>query len=127
LKSKSAFYKEVGISIVFFFLMGCGSLVAKKDIVQIYTIPESEASWIRDGQPLLFEDEEWYPQDAVEILIDEEVILLGQYLGTQFFVEKRDVRLYNRLYTKFGKNKYRLFEKQVKENDFTFKRMKRRR
>ena len=73
----------------------------------------SEAFWIRDGEPIMFEEESWVPQDDVENLFDSEVYYLGSYRDVNFYAEKTDVRPYNRLYTKFGKNKYRLFEKKT--------------
>ena len=71
-----------------------------------------EAEWIRNGEPIVFENESWYPQDDIENYGDNELYLLGKYKGIEFYVEKMDVRPYNHLYTKFGENKYRLFEKR---------------
>ena len=73
----------------------------------------SEASWIRDGEPIVFEGESWVPQDDVENLFDSEVYYLGSYRDVNLYAEKTDVRPYNNLYTKFGKNRYRLFEKKT--------------
>lgn len=70
-----------------------------------------EAAWIREGEPIIFEGTSWYPQDDIENLFENELYLLGEYQGVEYFVEKMDVRPYNRLYTKFGKNRFRLFEK----------------
>jgi len=72
-----------------------------------------EALWIQNGEPIEFEDELWYPADDVESFIDSEMRLAGEYLDMQFFIDKVDVRPYNRLYTKFGKNKFRFFEKRI--------------
>ena len=80
--------------------------------LQSYSTPVKEADWIRNGQPLEFEGEMWYPQDGIESLLDAEVLLLGEYQGVQIFVDKQDVRPFNRLYTKFNKNQFRYFEKQ---------------
>ncbi len=92
------------------FLVGCsGALVGSRNP---YAIPQSEAQWIRDGEPIVFENEAWYPKDDVDVLTNQEVYLLGEYEGVQFFVEKADVRPYNRLYTKFGENRFRVFVKQ---------------
>ncbi len=73
-----------------------------------------EPSWIRDGQPIVFEGESWFPIDDVENLLDSEVYVMGDYEKEMFFVDKMDVRPFNRLYTRFAKNKYRAFEKKEK-------------
>ena len=73
-----------------------------------------EAEWIRNGEPIEFEDELWYPADSIEIFLDSEVSLIGEYQGVQFFIDKVDVRPFERLYTKFGRNKFRFFEKEKK-------------
>jgi hypothetical protein len=98
---------------VFLFLTaGCAELKGSRRLEGNYQIPETEASWIRDGRGMEFEGQMWYPQDTLEILQDKEVYLVGEYRGSQIFVEKADVRPYNRLYTKFGKNTFRLFEQR---------------
>lgn len=79
---------------------------------QIYPVPKEEPEWIVQGGPIEFEGEMWYPRDYVDILLDTEVIPTGEYKGVSFFVERIDVRPYDRLYTKFGINKYRVFTKQ---------------
>ncbi len=91
-----------------FFIFGCKTQ-GNVGSLQSYTISE-EPLWIRNGEPIEFEQQSWYPADGVESLLDSEVQLLGEYRGTQFFVEKIDVRPYNRLYTKFGRNKFRIFQ-----------------
>lgn len=81
-----------------------------------YSTAGIEADWIRNGQPLEFEKESWYPTDMVENLLNDEVYLMGEYRGVQIFVDKTDVRPFERLYTKFGKHKFRVFEKKAPEN-----------
>ena len=76
-----------------------------------FAVPQLEAEWIRNGEPIEFEEEQWYPLDVVESLTDDEVYLAGEYRGVEFFTEKMDVRPYGRVYTKFGRNKFRVFEK----------------
>jgi len=71
--------------------------------------PSREADWIRNGEPIMFEDEAWYPTDDIENLLDREVILMGHYRDIPFYIEKRDVRPMNRIYTKFDYHKYRVF------------------
>ena len=75
-----------------------------------------EATWIREGQPIEFEGERWYPLDADDNLLDSEVYIVGRYQEVEFFVDRVDVRPYNRRYTKFGRNKYRAFEKKSKDD-----------
>lgn len=71
-----------------------------------------EPQWIRNGEPIIFENQKWYPRDIIETLLDDEMLNIFIYNGEKVYVEKKEVRPYNRLYTKFGKLKYRLFEKE---------------
>ena len=73
-----------------------------------------EAEWIRNGEPISFEGEMWYPKDTVETLLDSEVILLGEYRDVQFFVDKIDIRPFARLYTKFHEKRFRVFQRLKK-------------
>lgn len=92
---------------------GCSSNVqGNTGQLSVYNIPAQEAKWIRDGEPMEFEDGLWYPQDAIDVLLDSEVLLLGECQGVQIFVDKVDVRPFRALYTKFGKNKFRVFKKR---------------
>lgn len=97
-------------------LSGVGCLAQSGNVgnVQSYNFPPVEARWIRDGQPIEFEGELWYPADGIETFLDSEVYYLGDYKGTQFFIEKLDVRPYERLYTKYSKNQFRYFVKREK-------------
>jgi len=79
-----------------------------------YAIPQIEVEWIRNGEPIEFEAEKWYPLDAVESLTDDEIYLAGEYRDIEFFTEKMDVRPFGRVYTKFSRNKFRVFEKDDK-------------
>ncbi len=92
------------------FLFGCESSPTKEHPWSRVTPLEPE--WIRNGEPIIFEGETWYPADSIENLLDSEVYLMGEYNGTQLFVEYTDVRPYDRIYTKFAKNKFRFFEKK---------------
>ncbi len=94
-----------------FFMVGCQASTGNVGRLQVYESTLVEPEWIRNGEPIVFEKSKWYPVDDVESLQDSEMILLGKYREVQFFVEKVDVRPYNRLYTKFGRNKFRVFEK----------------
>lgn len=88
-------------------LAGCS--FTPKPAPDIFPVASSEASWIKDGESIVFEETEWVPQDNYDVMQDSEMELKGEYRGVQFFVEKLDVRPYNRLYTKFAHNKFRIF------------------
>jgi hypothetical protein len=49
--------------------------------------------------------------------MDNEVYLMGEHKGVQFFIEKIDVRPYNQLYTKMARNKFRVFQKNSTDHD----------
>jgi len=92
---------------------GCSQTKGNIGKMPIFQVPEREAAWIREGQPIEFEGEFWYPQDAIEVLLDQEVYLVGEHKGIQFFVEKADVRPYKALFTKFDRNKFRMYRKKM--------------
>jgi hypothetical protein len=70
----------------------------------------TEPAWIRNGEPVIFEAEDWFPTDEVENLLDVEVFQAGTYRDVPLFIEKSDVRPFDRIYTFFSKNRYRAFE-----------------
>lgn len=72
--------------------------------------PLTEPAWIRNGEPMVMENNTWYPTDEVESLLDAEVYPVGQYRDVTVFIERTDVKPYARLYTSFAKNRYRAFE-----------------
>ena len=111
MKTFDKYFVSALIILGLFCISGCVTPQTHKDF---YQIPETEADWIRDGQPIQFESKLWYPMDVVENLLDEEVYPLGEYREVQFFADKTDVRPYERLYTKFGKHKFRVFEQKNK-------------
>ncbi|MBF0384941.1 MAG: hypothetical protein HQL27_03625 [Candidatus Omnitrophica bacterium] len=89
---------------------GCGPVTASA----VKDRPLSgEADWIRNGEPIVFEGENWYPQDGIETFIEGEVIWVGEYRGVDIVTDKVDVRPFERLYTKYGKNEYRYFLKRA--------------
>ena len=98
----------LGLSI---FLLGCAQPPGNVGRIQSYSAPVVEAEWIRNGQPIDFDDELWFPVDDVETILDSEVYLIGNYQGVEIFIEKTDVRPYDRLYTKFDTNKFRIYER----------------
>jgi len=113
---RSFIYVILTISIVCFGF-GCSGIKGNVGKMPTFPVPNIEAQWIRDGETLEFEEAQWIPQDHLDILRDSEVYLLGEYRGVQFFVDKTDVRPYERLFTKFGPNKFRSFKKAKKQND----------
>ena len=101
-----------GVSVLSAALAGCGATgVNNRGMMPTYEFTNLEAEWIRNGEPIAFEGEMWYPQDGIESLTDSEVLQVGEYRELKVFVDKIDVRPFERLYTKFGVNKYRYFEK----------------
>ena len=100
-----------GLILLVVLITGCAQHEGNTGQMARFVVPASEAEWIRNGEPIQFEGELWYPQDAMDVLLDGEVEKLGEYQGEEFFAEKIDVRPYNRLYTKMGRNKFRIFEK----------------
>ncbi len=95
---------------------GCMSMSTGNDgQVQSYPAPLIEAGWIRGGEPILFDGFKWYPANDFEVLQDTEVFQVAEYRDVQVFVEKIAVKPYQRLYTKFEKNKFRYWERR--DND----------
>ncbi len=70
----------------------------------------TEPVWIRNGEPVSFESEDWFPTDEVENLLENEVFQIGMYRDMPLFVERADVRPFERLYTRFSRNRYRAFQ-----------------
>ena len=97
------------------FCAGCQTSGGNVGHLQSYPVASIEAEWIRNGEPILFEEEEWYPADSVEGFMDSEMIPVDIYRDVRFFTDKVDVRPYDRLYTKFGRNQFRFFEKRKDE------------
>ena len=97
-------------------LAGCAAQRTNNGELGLYRTPSLEAEWIRNGEPIEYLGQLWFPMDEVENLLDSEVYLLGEYRGVQFFAEKKDVKPYDRLYTKFGHDRYRAFEPKDKKD-----------
>lgn len=103
-------------AILFFFVAvtacGCGHSRSGPDgQLQSYPTPLIEAGWIRNGEPIVYEGQPWFPVRDIEILQDSEVYQVGEFKDVQIFVEKTDIKPYRRVYTKFAKNKYRYFQR----------------
>ena len=98
------------------FLGGCASVnFGNNGQVQSYPSPVIEAGWVRNGDPIEYDGSKWYPVNDYEVLQDSEVFQIAEYKGVQVFVEKISTKPYDRIYTKFDKNKFRYFERH--END----------
>ncbi|MFT5387351.1 MAG: hypothetical protein ACI9F2_000876 [Lysobacterales bacterium] len=91
-------------------LFGCQTTKAQ-DTQRNFIVKDLEPEWIRNGEAIEFEGEMWHPQDGIEGFKDSEMYYLGEYRNTQIFIDKVDVRPYNRIYTKFSTNKFRYFKK----------------
>ena len=100
------------VFLVFLAGVGCSAREGNVGNIQTFALESSEAMWIRNGEPIAFENQSWYPIDLVENFQNSEIIKMGEYQGVSFFIEKRDVRPFARLYTKFGRNQYRVFERR---------------
>ena len=104
--------KTIAICILFF-CAGCAGMNAGSNNGQLqsYPAPLIEASWIRNGEPIVYEGKQWFPVRDVESLLDTDVYQVGEYKDVQIFVDKTDIKPYERLYTKFAKGKFRYFER----------------
>ena len=111
-KNKTIIHAGI-LMLIFILQTGCQNVPEKEAIWRFHSTA-LEAEWIRNGEPIEFEGEQWYPADALENLLDSEVYLAGEFRGVSLFVDMSDVRPYERLYTRFGRNKYRFFERQTK-------------
>ncbi|MGE0267938.1 MAG: hypothetical protein AB7S78_05745 [Candidatus Omnitrophota bacterium] len=90
---------------------GCASRASgNKGNLQSFPFSNVEAEWIRNGESFQYEDQAWYPADGIESLTDLEVAPVYENKGVTIYIDKIDVKPYNRLYTKFGVNKYRYFK-----------------
>ena len=113
---KNIIPKLIFLSFLCFLFVGCSPMKGNIGNMATYSFSFVEPEWLRDGEPIEFEKELWSPEDNFEVLLDSEVYLLGEYREIQFFAERIDVRPYNRLYTKFGQNKFRTFSKKMADN-----------
>lgn len=68
-----------------------------------------EAGWIKEGKPIIFEARSWYPTEYIENHIDSEMDYVDQFQNVPFYVERRQIKPFDRIYTKFDYHKYRLF------------------
>ena len=98
---------------VVFLVLGCCSCVSSSQgnsgLLQSYAAPVIEAGFIRNGEPIIYEAQQWFPVRDTENLLDTEVYQIGEYRDVQIFVDKLDIKPYERIYTKFAKGKFRYF------------------
>jgi hypothetical protein len=92
------------------FVAGCLMPKRGEESAIVTSMQLTEPVWVRNGEPIIFEMEDWFPMDEIENLLDSEVYEAGTYRGEPFFIEKTDVRPFDRIYTHFSKNRYRAFE-----------------
>lgn len=108
--------KDVVILSLLLLTAGCATVSTDNGgQIQSYPAPVIEADWIRNGEPIDYDGHKWYPVDDYEVMQDPEVFQITEYRGVQVFVEKIATKPYQRLYTKFDKNKFRYWER--KDND----------
>ena len=95
-------------------LGGCTSITSGNNDGQLqsYSAPAIESEWIRNGDPIEFDGYKWYPVNDFEVLQDSEVFQVEEFKGVQIFVEKIATKPYDRIYTKFDKNKFRYYERR---------------
>jgi len=101
--------KKIVMMAILLGLAGCSHLEQNAGQMAMFQIPEQEAQWIQDGEPIVYEGQQWYPEDRFDVLLDSEVYFKGAYRDVPFFVQKIDVRPYRKIFTKFGRNKFRIF------------------
>lgn len=92
---------------------GCQiSLPNSGDNTLLVATPLDEPTWVRNGEPIQFEGENWYPTREIERFMDNEVYQIGVYREVVFFLDRVDVKPFERLYTRFAKGRYRAFERR---------------
>jgi hypothetical protein len=100
--------------ILIFSLAGCAAGYLNKP----HDYTTKEADWIRNGQPITYDNKKWYPTEYIENHLDVEMEYAGEFQKVPFYVERRQIKPFNRIYTKFDYHKYRLFtERREGSND----------
>ena len=103
--------KIFGIIFISLALGGCALSDKNATTAESWSYPLSEPDWVREGQPIDYDGAKWFPTRDVENLLDSEVYPLGEYKGVKFFFDRTDIKPFERIYTQFGRNRYRAFEK----------------
>ena len=114
MKINKHIYGMIGLVLTGIFLAGCTSSKGAKERLWSVRSQPTEPEWIRNGEPITFEGELWFPADSTENLLDSEVYQVGEYKEIPIYIELMDVKPYGRLYTKFGRHKFRFFERKEK-------------
>jgi hypothetical protein len=86
------------------FLFGCASSKP------ISTLSYSEPNWVREGEAIELEGKSWYPLDVIEHFQDDEMLRVGEFRNESVYVERRDVKPYDRLYMKIDVLTFRAFQ-----------------
>jgi hypothetical protein len=94
------------VSLFFIILSGCTS-TSGGNYGRDYAL--READWIKEGKPIIFDSRTWNPTEYIENHLDSEMDYVGEFQKVPFYVERRQIKPYNRIYTKFDYHKYRLF------------------
>jgi hypothetical protein len=93
-------------------LGGCQTMQSGPDASAMAGLERGEPGWIVNGEPISFEGNAWFPTDEVERFLESEVFRLGVYREVPFFVDRTDVRPFERIYTRFAPGRYRAFEQK---------------
>jgi hypothetical protein len=107
---RSSWFLGVTVAVVLMGFGGCQMAQQKNDgfLNELTTEP----AWIRNAEPVEFEGAPWFPTDDIENLLDNEVYQAGVYREIPFYIDRADVRPFERIYILFARNKYRACEKQ---------------
>lgn len=100
------------IFILLFFISSLLGCVAGSSSRRYGDYAMKEADWIKEGRPLINKNNKWYPTEYIENHLDSEMEYVGEFQQVSFYVERRQIKPYNRIYTKFEYHKYRRFTKK---------------
>ena len=79
--------KKIFFIVLCFSLLGCSHIERNVGHMGKFAVPDIEAEWIQNGEPVKFEEKLWYTQDRFDVLLDSEVFLKGEHQGVPFFIE----------------------------------------
>lgn len=99
-------FKRISVLFLAVALSGCIAGSAGRRNID-YAI--KEAGWIKEGKPIIHDDKSWYATEYIENHLDNEMEYVGEFQSVPFYVERRQIKPYNRIYTKFDYHKYRVF------------------
>lgn len=104
-------YMAVMALVLMMGLTGCHSVRSRSNDA-LNAAQWVEPAWVRNAEPVEFEGQSWFPTDNVENLLEYEVYQAGVYRDRPFFIDRQDVRPFERIYIRFAPDKYRACEKQ---------------